>query len=60
MNTRNIFLENIGNTAGEGAKLAALNRSALGHAAALAKDVHFVELATSQKFQTQYINHLNF
>lgn len=50
----------IGNAAGEGAKLAALNRSALGHAAALAKDVHFVELATSQKFQTQYINHLNF
>ena len=50
----------IGNAAGEGAKMAALNRNILERASHIAKHINFVELATSKTFQTAYLQNLNF
>jgi uncharacterized 2Fe-2S/4Fe-4S cluster protein (DUF4445 family) len=50
----------IGNAAGEGAKIAALDRGALSRCEELARTTRFVELAASEKFQTTYFDHLNF
>lgn len=50
----------IGNAAGEGAKLAACSRTVLEQSQHLAKQTHFVELATSRQFQETYLKKLNF
>ena len=50
----------IGNAAGTGAKLAALDRKLLEKSRLLAQNTKFLELASSREFQTAYISHLNF
>ena len=50
----------IGNAAGTGAKLAALDRTLLEKSRLLARNTRFVELAASKEFQAAYISHLNF
>ena len=50
----------IGNAAGEGAKIALLNRDQLKAAAALSESIGFVELATSPDFQDCFVDELEF
>ena len=50
----------IGNAAGEGAKLCALNRGEFEHSRALAKHTEFLELASLPDFQSCYIDCLGF
>lgn len=53
-------IKNIGNAAGEGAKLAALSQTTLHKSCSLAQKIHFVELASSKEFQATYLTQLNF
>lgn len=50
----------IGNAAGEGAKIAALDRDVLLRSETLARSVRFLELATSERFQEVYFQRLDF
>ena len=50
----------IGNAAGEGAKIALLNRSELHYSQALSERIDFVELATSPEFQDCFVDELEF
>ncbi|MBQ9814692.1 MAG: DUF4445 domain-containing protein [Lachnospiraceae bacterium] len=50
----------IGNAAGEGAKIAALNYSEFRRAEEITKKVEFLELATSPEFQDTFVDHLMF
>lgn len=50
----------IGNTAGEGAKYAALSRSALARGDRIAREIRFLELAASKQFQDTYFRRLDF
>lgn len=50
----------VGNAAGEGAKLAILNRGEWEHAKELAEQTEFLELATSLHFQDCFVDELEF
>lgn len=50
----------IGNAAGEGSKLAVMNRGEYKYACALAKKAEFVELATESCFQDTFVDELEF
>lgn len=50
----------IGNAAGEGAKIALLNKKELQEAGRLAEKIQFVELATSPEFQDCFVDELEF
>lgn len=50
----------IGNAAGEGAKLCALNRAEFVYAGQLARETEFLELAKLPQFQSRYIKALDF
>ena len=50
----------IGNAAGEGAKIALMNRRQLKDAADLSEQIQFVELATSPDFQDCFVDELEF
>ena len=50
----------IGNAAGEGAKLCALNRAEFAYSQALAKNTEFLELASLPQFQDCYVDALEF
>ena len=50
----------IGNGAGEGAKLCALNREEFEYAGTLARETEFLELAKLPQFQNRFIEELNF
>ena len=53
-------IETIGNAAGEGAKLCALNRREFAYSQFLAAKTEFLELASCPEFQDCYIDHLMF
>ena len=53
-------IETIGNAAGEGAKLCALNRHEFAYSQFLAAKTEFLELASCPEFQDCYIDHLMF
>lgn len=53
-------IEPIGNAAGEGAKLCALNRREFAYSQMLAAKTEFLELASCPEFQDCYIDHLMF
>lgn len=53
-------IEAVGNIAGEGAKLCALNRREFVHSQILAAKTEFLELASCPEFQDCYIDHLMF
>lgn len=53
-------IRSVGNAAGEGAKIAALDRDVLLRSETLARSVHFLELATSERFQEVYFQRLDF
>ena len=53
-------IEAVGNIAGEGAKLSALNRREFVHSQILAAKTEFLELASCPEFQDCYIDHLMF
>lgn len=53
-------IRSIGNAAGEGAKLAALNSEILNKSSKIAKETCFIELASSKVFQEEYLQKLNF
>ena len=53
-------IESVGNIAGEGAKLCALNRREFVHSQILAAKTEFLELASCPEFQDCYIDHLMF
>ena len=53
-------IEAVGNIAGEGAKLCALNRREFVHSQILATKTEFLELASCPEFQDCYIDHLMF
>lgn len=50
----------VGNVAGEGARIAALNEKEFERCAKLAKHIEFVELATDTGFQDTYVEELEF
>lgn len=50
----------IGNAAGEGAKIALLNRDELEDSKKMAEEISFVELAASPKFQDCFVDELEF
>ena len=50
----------IGNAAGEGSKLACLNRGQFDYACRLAKKAEFIELATEPQFQDVFVDQLEF
>ena len=50
----------VGNAAGEGAKLALLNREELARAERLARHTEFLELAALPEFQDQFVDELEF
>ena len=50
----------IGNAAGEGAKLALLNREELRNSQSLSRKISFVELASSPDFQDCFVDELEF
>lgn len=50
----------IGNAAGTGAKICALNRDCFESTAALAQETEFLELSSSRAFQSVYLKNLNF
>lgn len=50
----------VGNAAGEGAKIALLNRDELSYADTLSKKIDFVELATFPNFQDCFVDELEF
>ena len=50
----------IGNAAGEGAKLCALNRTEFAYSQKLAKETEFLELASLPQFQDRYVDALEF
>ncbi len=50
----------VGNAAGEGAKIALLNRGEWAHAKELAEKTEFLELATSPRFQDCFVDALEF
>ena len=53
-------IEPIGNAAGEGAKLCALNRAEFAYSQRLASETEFLELASLPQFQDRYIDALEF
>ena len=53
-------IEAVGNAAGEGAKLCALNRREFAYSQMLAAKTEFLELASCPEFQDCYIDHLMF
>lgn len=53
-------IQAIGNAAGEGAKLAALNKADFDYTRRLGAETEFLELASLPEFQTRYISLLNF
>lgn len=53
-------IEPIGNAAGEGAKLCALNRAEFTYSQKLAKETEFLELASLPNFQDCYVDALEF
>lgn len=53
-------IESIGNAAGEGAKICALNRREFAYSQMLAAKTEFLELASCPEFQDCYIDHLLF
>ena len=50
----------VGNAAGEGAKLALLNKEELKRAERLARHTEFLELAALPEFQDQFVDELEF
>ena len=50
----------VGNAAGEGAKLALLNKEELARAERLARHTEFLELAALSEFQDQFVDELEF
>ena len=50
----------IGNAAGEGAKLAVVNREEYDYACRLAEKAEFIELATESVFQDTFVDELEF
>lgn len=50
----------IGNAAGEGAKLAVVNRGQYEYACEMAKEAEFIELATENEFQDTFVDELEF
>ena len=53
-------IQPIGNAAGEGAKLCALNREEYLYSQTLAKNTDFLELASMPQFQDCYVDALEF
>ena len=50
----------VGNAAGEGAKLAVINREEFQHAASIYEKVDFLELAAEKDFQDVFVDELEF
>ena len=50
----------VGNAAGEGAKLALMDRSLWRSAESIARNTSFLELATMPEFQDEYVDQLGF
>ena len=50
----------VGNAAGEGSKIALINREELFYSDILAKEISFVELAASPEFQDCFVDELEF
>ena len=50
----------IGNAAGEGAKIALLNRKELEASRTITENIEFMELADTSDFQKDFIGELNF
>lgn len=53
-------IESIGNAAGEGAKIAALNESQFERSIRIARETKFLELALDREFQDIYVDELGF
>lgn len=53
-------IEPIGNAAGEGSKIAALNKKEFHHCNQMARQTEFLELATHPDFQDCYVDELEF
>ena len=53
-------IDSVGNAAGEGAKIAALNREEFEHSVVMARKCEFLELATHPDFQDTYVDNLMF
>ena len=52
--------KSVGNAAAEGASLALLSADARAYAMRLSKECHYIELSTSQEFNTFYVEQMAF